>query len=66
MIPNNVLNLLGKFNPNIQALQSIRTPDELAQYLLNSGRVNQDQVNRARQMWKNKDVQNKINSQYFN
>ena len=32
-------------------MQGISTPDEMAQYLLNSGMVNQNQVNQARQMW---------------
>ena len=65
MIPNNILKILGKFNPNVQAMQNIKTPDELAQYLLNSGKVNQQQVNQAKQMWKNADVQNRINNMMF-
>lgn len=51
MIPNNVLNVLSKFNPNVTAFQNMNSPDEVAQYLLNSGKVNQEQVNRAKQMW---------------
>ena len=37
--------------PNVQQFQNIESPDELAQKLLNSGRVNQAQVNQAKQMW---------------
>lgn len=62
MIPNNVLNFLSKINPNIAAFQNMKTPDEVAQYLLNNGKVNQAQVNQARQMWNNPQVQNMINN----
>ena len=55
MIPNNVLNLLSKVNPNIAAFQNMKTPDEVAQYLLNNGKVNQ-----ARQMWNNPQIQKMI------
>lgn len=51
MIPNNVWNIVSKFVPNMGQFQNAKTPDELAQMLLNSGRVNQAQVNQARQMW---------------
>ena len=53
MIPNNILQAIGLINPkmNVQNMQGISTPDEMAQYLLNSGMVNQNQVNQARQMW---------------
>ena len=64
MIPNNILKLITKFNPDLQRLQGINTPDELAQLLLNSGKVNQQQVNQAKQMWKNPNVQREINQRY--
>lgn len=53
MIPNSILQAIGLINPkmNTQNMQGISTPDEMAQYLLNSGMVNQNQVNQARQMW---------------
>ena len=53
MIPNSILQAIGLINPkmNVQNMQGISTPDEMAQYLLNSGLVNQNQVNQARQMW---------------
>ena len=53
MIPNSILQAIGLINPkmNMQNMQGISTPDEMAQYLLNSGMVNQNQVNQARQMW---------------
>lgn len=50
-MPNNVLQILSQFMPNVQQFQNIKSPDELAQKLLNSGRVNQAQVNKAKQMW---------------
>lgn len=64
MIPNNVLNMLGKFVPNMQDLQKVNNPDDLAQFLLNSGKVNQQQVNQAKEMWKNPQVQKMINSRF--
>lgn len=51
MIPNNVMQMLNRMMPNIGNLQNINTPDDMAQYLLNSGKVNQSQVNQAKQMW---------------
>ena len=65
MIPNNVLRLLSRFNPNINDLRNINTPDEMAQYLLNSGRVNQSQVNQVRQMWGNPQIQQQINNMRY-
>ena len=64
MIPNNILNIISRFNPDISALQNIKTPDDLAQYLLNTGRVSQAQVNRAKQMWNNPQVRQEINNRY--
>lgn len=64
MIPSNVMQILSKMIPNIGNLQNINTPDDMAQYLLNSGKVSQGQVNQARQMWCNPQVQQMINSRY--
>lgn len=64
MIPNNVLQLISKINPDMNALQNIKTPDEMAQYLLNSGKVSQAQVNQAKQMWNNPQIQQAINNRY--
>lgn len=50
-MPNNIMDLLRRFNINPSELQGIKTPDEMAQFLLNTGRVNQVQVNQAKQMW---------------
>lgn len=60
MIPNNILTIMSKFNPQLRQLQNCNTPDEVAQQLLNSGRVTQAQVNQARQLWKNPQVQQNI------
>lgn len=60
MIPNNVFNMLAKFNPNMAVFQNMQTPDEVAQYLLNSGKVSQAQVNQAKQMWQNPQVQQRF------
>lgn len=64
MIPNNVMQLVSKISPDMNALQGIKTPDEMAQYLLNNGKVNQEQVNRAKQMWNIPQVQRMINHKY--
>lgn len=64
MIPSNVMNMIRKLNVNMNALQNIKTPDDMAQFLLNSGKVNQAQVNQAKQMWNNPQVQQQINSRY--
>ena len=63
MIPNLIMNMISKI-PNIGNLQNINTPDELAQMLLNSGKVNQAQVNQAKQMWNNPQIRQQINNQY--
>ena len=64
MIPSNVMNMIRKLNVDMNALQNIKTPDDMAQFLLNSGKVNQAQVNQAKQMWNNPQVQQQINSRY--
>lgn len=61
MIPNNVMQMVSKLSPDMNALQGIKTPDEMAQYLLNTGKVSQEQVNRAKQMWSNPQVQRWFN-----
>lgn len=50
-MPNNIMDLLRRANINPNEIRGIKTPDEMAQFLLNSGRVNQAQVNQAKQMW---------------
>ena len=51
MMPNNITQLLKNVNLSINDLKGIKTPNEFAQYLLNTGRVSQTQVNQAKQMW---------------
>lgn len=51
MMPNNITQLLKNVNLSINDLKGIKTPNEFAQYLLNTGRVSQAQVNQAKQMW---------------
>ena len=54
MIPNTVMQLINRrFGINANALQNINSPDDMAQYLLNTGKVNQNDVNQARQRWSN-------------
>lgn len=65
MMPSNVFNLLSKFNPNMAVFQNMQSPDEVAQYLLNSGKVSQAQVNQAKQMWSNPNIQRQIQNQYM-
>lgn len=64
MIPNNIMQMISKMNPDMNALQNVKSPDDMAQYLLNSGKVSQAQVNQAKQMWNNPQVQQMINSRY--
>lgn len=56
MIPSNIMNMMGWFNINLNELQNLKTPDDVAQYLLNSGKVNQAQVNQVKQMWQNPNI----------
>lgn len=44
----------------IQNMQNINSPDSMAQQLLNSGMVSQDQVNKAKQMWGQPNVRNMV------
>ena len=67
MIPNNIMNIIsriGRISPNMMELQKIQTPDEMAQFLLNTGKVNQSQVNQAKQMWENPQIRQQINNRY--
>jgi len=64
MIPNKIMSMVSKMNVDMNALQNIKTPDDMAQFLLNSGKVSQAQVNQAKQMWNNPQVQQQINSRY--
>ena len=60
MIPTNIMNMMGRFNINPNELKNLKTPDDVAQYLLNSGRVNQAQVNQVKQMWQNPNIRQQI------
>ena len=60
MIPTNILNILAKNNPNVSVFQNMQSPDEIAQYLLNTGKVTQEQVNKAKQMWENPQMKQQI------
>lgn len=64
MIPNNVINLVTRFLGKNINMPNINTPDEMAQFLLNTGRVDQNLVNKAKQMWSNPQIQQQINNQY--
>ena len=64
MIPNNVFQILSQFVPNARQFQNIRTPDELAQQLLQSGKVTQQQVNQVKQMWNQPNIQQMIHNRY--
>ena len=50
-MPTNINDLLRRANINPSEIRGIKTPDEMAQFLLNSGCVNQAQVNQAKQIW---------------
>ena len=60
MIPNNVLQLLQRTIPNASEITGANTPEEVAQILLNSGKVSQAQVNQARQLWNQPQVRQMI------
>ena len=62
MIPNNILQLFQRMN--LGELQNANSPDEVAQMLLNSGRVTQAQVNQARQMWNQPNIRQMIQNKY--
>lgn len=56
--------MISKINSNIQGLRDVKTPDEMAQVLLNSGVVSQEQVNQTRQMWNQPNVRQMIQSRF--
>jgi hypothetical protein len=62
MMPNRLLQMLTGLN--INGLKDAKTPDDLAQMLLNSGRVNQAQVNQAKQMWEQPNVRQMIQNKF--
>lgn len=64
MIPSNILQIISSINPRINGIDKAQTPDEAAQILLNSGRVNQAQVNQAKQMWEQPNVRQMIQSKF--
>jgi hypothetical protein len=51
-------------NCNVAGLNEAKSPDELAQMLLNSGKVNQAQVNQARQMWNQPNIRQMIANKF--
>lgn len=61
MIPNNILQMLPQ---GLQGIQNIQTPDELAQILLNSGKVNQSQVIQAKQMWNQPNIRQMVQNKF--
>lgn len=64
MMPNNIFQAISGMVQNVQNLQKANTPEEAAQMLLNSGRVNQSQVNQAMQMWQNPQVRQMVQSKF--
>ena len=64
MIPNSIMQMVSKINSNIQELQNVKSPDEMAQVLLNSGVVSQEQVNQTKQMWNQPNIRQMIQSRF--
>lgn len=64
MMPTNIFQAISGMVQNVQNLQKANTPEEAAQMLLNSGRVNQSQVNQAMQMWQNPQVRQVVQSKF--
>lgn len=64
MIPNSIMQMISKINSNIQGLQNVKSPDEMAQVLLNSGVVSQEQVNQTKQMWNQPNIRQMIQSKF--
>lgn len=64
MMPNMMMQILSQFIPNINQFQNAKSPDDLAQMLLNSGRVNQAQVNQAKQMWNQPNIRQMVNQRF--
>lgn len=61
-MPTNIFQLLRSVNVTPAEIRGINNPDEMAQFLLNSGKVTQAQVNQARQMWNNPQVKSLFNN----
>lgn len=61
MIPNIIQQMLANMMPTQNIPDS---PDEVAQILLNSGKVNQMQVNQAKQMWSQPNIRQMIQNKY--
>lgn len=61
-IPKTIMDVLNAFNPkmDVRGLQNIQTSDDMAQYLLNSGMVNQSQVNQAKQLWERPNIRQMV------
>jgi hypothetical protein len=67
MIPNiimQIMNMNPRMRQAMQSMQNINSPDSMAQYLLNSGVVSQDQVNKARQMWGQPNVKQMVQNKF--
>ncbi len=58
MIPQFRQNPMQVLNQKFRIPQNIQRPEDIAQYLLNTGQVNQQQVNAAMQMRNNPQIQN--------
>ena len=61
-MPTNIFQLLRSVNVNPAEIRGINNPDEMAQFLLNSGKVTQAQVNQVRQMWNNPQIKSLFNN----
>ena len=64
MMTNSIFQILNHFLPNMPDLQNVQSPDELAQKLLNSGKVNQSQVNQAKRMWSQPSIRQMIQNKF--
>lgn len=50
-LKSNPMSILSQYGLNIP--QNINSPQDIVQHLLNTGQINQDQVNQAKQMQNN-------------
>lgn len=64
MIPTLMLQIMSQMIPGFRQFQNAKSPDDLAQQLLNSGVVNQDQVNKAKQMWNQPSVRQMVQNKF--
>lgn len=66
MIPSNIIQVLNVLCPkmNTQGMQNVNNPDDMAQYLLNTGVVSQEQVNKAKQLWEKPDIRQMVQSKF--